>query len=115
MSKHGDYSGLRFCPRCGLERLEFDRYRERKSIPAAEYVCGGCGFGFRIQKSARVEDADLLFKRSRQVRVGKFHEGIAPEVAEAFLEHTEKRHERWYRRMLRRGTLGKFLNDHSHL
>jgi len=55
-------------------------------------------------QSKRVNDADNLFRQSRKVRDGKFGDGVAPEVAEKWIKFTEKRHERWYQRLLRRGT-----------
>lgn len=104
MPHRGDYSKCRFCPKCGVESLEFDRYRENKGFPKAEFICRTCAFGFCITQSARVTAADTLFRQSRKVRDGKFSDGVAPEVAEKWIEFTEKRHQRWYHRLLRRGT-----------
>ena len=106
MTHRGDYSGLRFCPKCGVGSLEFDRYREPKNFPIAEYICMTCGFGFRISQSKRVQDADVMFKRDRQLRTNKFEMGVTPATAEKWVEFTEKRHERWYKRLLKRGTTG---------
>lgn len=104
MAHHGDYSRLRFCPKCGVESIEFDRYKEHKNHPHAEYICRTCGLGFRIGRSYRVEAADLLFKRHRQLRTGKMGDGVSPEAAEKWIKATEKRHKRWWDRLLRRGT-----------
>lgn len=104
MARKGDYSNLRFCPKCGVEAIEFDRYREHKSCSHAEYICKSCGLGFRISRSSRVETADALFKQHRKVRTGKMGDGVSPEAAEQWIRHTEVRHEKWWQRLVRRGT-----------
>ena len=102
MSHKGAYSGLRFCPKCGVESLEFDRYRPTCDKP--EYICKTCGLGFRILESARVQMANQLFKQHRTMRVGKIYEGVSPEVAERWVKFTEEQHLRWQKRVDRRGT-----------
>jgi predicted RNA-binding Zn-ribbon protein involved in translation (DUF1610 family) len=107
MPHKGDYSKCRFCPKCGVESLQVDRYREgrRTGCNVAEYICGTCGFGFRITNSARVAAADLLFSQHRKLRGGKFEQGVPIEVAEKWVEFTEDRHERWQKRLEKRGII----------
>lgn len=111
MSHKGDYAKCRFCPKCGLERIEFDRYRADSNYCKAEFVCNSCGFGFRLSESARVQAAAQLFAQERKVRTGKFEHGVTPEAAEAWLKHTEKAHESWLQRLIRRGTATRFFDE----
>jgi len=106
LSHKGDYSKCQFCPKCGVKSLEFDRYQEssKKGIRNAEFICLTCGFGFRIEASARVQAANTLFRRHRAMRDGKFECGVSPEAAKEWVKFQEGRQERWKQRVERRGT-----------
>jgi rubredoxin len=80
----GPYREVRFCPRCGVESLDKDRYLEGKNCPHAEYVCRTCGLGFRIGPSRRVAAADDLFREHRKRRHNRFADGVSEENANAF-------------------------------
>ena len=92
MSKRGSYSGLRFCPQCGVEALVFDRYREAKNCPFPEYICTICGFGFRIGPSKRVEFANALHREHRKQRANvKFLESsVGSNIAQEFLKKLQE-------------------------
>lgn len=75
----GPYRNCRFCPKCGVESLDKDRYMEAKNCPYAEYICGVCGFGFRLVPSRRVAVAEEYFREDRKVRLGKFQDGVSEE------------------------------------
>jgi hypothetical protein len=74
------YRDARFCPSCGCESLTRDRYRDevndrpvqdgRNSFAygVPEFVCGACGFGFRLGPSLRTEHANTMFKEHRKMR-----------------------------------------------
>lgn len=80
----GPYRECRFCPKCGVESLERDRYEEAKNCPHAEYICRTCGLGFRIGPSKRVAAADDLFREHRKMRHNKFGDGVAESEKEGF-------------------------------
>lgn len=87
MSKSkGPYKDVRFCPKCGVESLDRDRYMEDKNVPHAEYVCRTCGLGFRIGPSKRVGTAENLFREHRRMRHNKFGDGVTAENAQGFCE-----------------------------
>ena len=106
MAKFGAYARVSFCPLCGVEALEKDRYREAKNCPKAEYICKSCGFGFRICESARVQLANQLFANERKYRNHKtMGEGVSPEIAEKAVQFLEVP----MRRMSMRTWLRKYL------
>jgi hypothetical protein len=80
----GPYREVRFCPLCGVESLDKDRYLEEKNCPHAEYVCRTCGLGFRIGPSRRVATADDLLREHRKRRNNRFGDGVSEENANAF-------------------------------
>lgn len=82
----GNYKDCRFCPKCGVETLERDRYMEAKNCPHAEYLCRLCGFGFRIGQSARVTLALKLFREHRQIRHNQFADDVTDENKEKYCE-----------------------------
>lgn len=106
MAKYGAYARAAFCPLCGVESLEKDRFRESKNCPKAEYICRSCGFGFRICESARVQLANTMFAKERQYRTHKtMGDGVPPEIAERAVQFLEGP----LRRMSLRSWLGKYL------
>jgi hypothetical protein len=58
----------RFCPFCGLERLQPDRVEGFRQA-FSEFICDSCSAGFRILDSRRVQMAARLFKQHRALRV----------------------------------------------
>lgn len=78
------FSDLRYCPFCGLERLERDNWRQEhpragrggrpkardvnRSLPP-DWICTSCGMGFKVGPSPRWEAAMTLFQEQRKLRV----------------------------------------------
>lgn len=58
----GIFKHLPYCPKCGVKAVSKDEYR--KSGHNA-YLCGACGFGFRVLPSLRHIDASALLKKHR--------------------------------------------------
>lgn len=98
------YGQLRFCPKCGLERLKRD-YFPTNDPPGAfapkemkhpangcEYLCENCGFSFVIAKSRREHFADRLHKEHRKLRAGVTFNTkcVGEDVARAYNESTGK-------------------------
>lgn len=81
-------SNIRFCPMCSCESLFRDSFRERHD-QHVEYWCGTCGFGFRIQPSRRVQEAEELTRRDRMLRMQKdfIERGLPPETLAYIREH----------------------------
>jgi hypothetical protein len=74
MGNHRNYSGIEFCPNCGCKSIERDTYRKDTTgkgvdLPP-EFLCSACGFGFKVSPSFRHQQAQLIFKRHRQLRMG---------------------------------------------
>lgn len=61
---------IRFCPRCGVESVQRDRYGEERTPPKfyCEWLCLSCGFGFKIDRSTRVAVAMQTAKEARKSR-----------------------------------------------
>lgn len=97
MSRPSNYGQLRFCPKCGCDKLirdwfpadsKEDIHNKGAKHPkmGCEYVCESCGFGFVISKSRRVLFADSNFARERQRAPVKFTEAcIGKEVTDLYL------------------------------
>lgn len=71
MSKgNGLFAAARFCPFCGVEALDRDRYAETLQEPRykTEFVCTACGRGFQIGPSIRHIHAAQLTKDHRAMR-----------------------------------------------
>ena len=61
---------IRFCPKCGVESVERDRYGEERTPPkfACEWICLACGLGFRVERSTRAAVAMQMSKEMRKSR-----------------------------------------------
>ena len=71
MSKgSGIFGKASFCPFCGVNTLERDRYAEKPPMPRYknEFLCQTCGKGFALTPSLRWQEAGRLHKEHRQVR-----------------------------------------------
>lgn len=93
---------IRFCPRCGSDRLERDWHHQsppqsggpekqgernrRQCADGSEWICHTCGFGFKITKSSRWNLAEVLIGNDRRLRNAvKFsRECVGDEVADLF-------------------------------
>lgn len=71
----GDFSTVRFCPRCGVDNIQRDRYRVDTKVGEIkgkdlypEFICLVCGFGFLVRPSLRWEHSIRLFARERKLR-----------------------------------------------
>lgn len=68
-----NYAKCTFCPSCGVQNIERDRYRyenepDRKFRGRPEFLCLACGFGFLLAPSKRAESANIIFKSQRKLR-----------------------------------------------
>lgn len=99
MSHPSEYGRLRFCPKCGSDKLRRDWFPGdqppgaqapkdmRHPRVGCEYVCEGCGFGVWIAKSRRVLSAEMNFAQMRKRAPVKFTEAcVGEEVARAYLD-----------------------------
>jgi len=97
MAKPSRFAFLRFCPKCGLDKLKRDYFPAENGNPppgvkmvrlGCEYLCEGCGFSFVIGKSRREHFADRLHREHRTLRNGvTFTEHcVGKEVAQKFNE-----------------------------
>ena len=61
---------IRFCPRCGVQSIERDRYGEQRDPPKfhCEWLCLACGLGFRVDRSTRANVAMGMAKSMRKSR-----------------------------------------------
>lgn len=61
---------VRFCPKCGVESVERDRYGEDRTPPRykCEWLCSACGFGFLVDRSMRSMVASQLATEMRKMR-----------------------------------------------
>jgi transcription elongation factor Elf1 len=82
MSKSTLYARFRFCPYCGLEKLQRDFYQQelRGKNHQIQYHCPVCGIAFQVRASTRSAVADDLQKLTRSVRIGNFHDNVTEEV-----------------------------------
>lgn len=76
------FSNIRFCPKCGVDSIERDVYRNEhvgemnsdgmtRADGRPEYLCKLCGFAFAIGESLRGRHAALYHKELRQLRPPK--------------------------------------------
>lgn len=97
------FENVRFCPRCGVDALDRDFYHQAAPRPSGggekgknqigsgtEWVCGICGFSFRIDKSVRWHQADELQRRDRQLRLGKPSDNTTAEMRDAHVKFMEE-------------------------
>lgn len=98
MSHPSEYAKLRFCPKCGCDKIKRDYFNAedgntrgvKQRTVGVEFICELCGFGFWISKSRRVLLAERNFARERKRPNVKFEEKcVGTEVARAFLSHKE--------------------------
>lgn len=96
-SKYGERH-LRFCPKCGIERLLRDYFPgefpgaigSKQPKVGTEFLCESCGFSFWISKSRRVLFAELKFSQDRKRAPVKFTEAcVGTEVAELYLKSVD--------------------------
>lgn len=71
----GCFASIKFCPKCGVDNIQRDRYRVEVRVGAfkgkdfyPEFLCNVCGFGFQVKASLRWEHARALFKAERKLR-----------------------------------------------
>lgn len=64
------FSDAKFCPFCGVEALERDRYGETMVIPRykLEFSCRACGKGVQLIPSLRYQFASQMATEHRQMR-----------------------------------------------
>ena len=69
-SERPRYRDARFCPYCGAESLDRDRYGETLTKPRYknEFSCRACGVGIQISPSLRTQTANALAKSHRELR-----------------------------------------------
>jgi hypothetical protein len=71
----GQFSDIKFCPKCGVDNIQRDFYRIdtrvgeiRQKDFYPEFICNVCGFGFMVRPSLRWEHAKGLFAQERKQR-----------------------------------------------
>lgn len=95
-SKYGERH-IRFCPKCGMERLRRDWFLGAPGIfgkkqpkVGAEFVCDSCGFAFWVSKSRRVLCAESLQKEARSRAPVKFTAAcVGEEITNLYLRSVD--------------------------
>ena len=61
---------VKFCPKCGVDAIERDRYGEEREKPIfrCEWICSACGFGFLVDRSLRALIASQMATEMRKMR-----------------------------------------------
>jgi len=94
MAHPSEYGRLRFCPKCGCEKIRRDYFMaETADKPGVkqvkvgcEYICDSCGFAFWISKSRRRLTAEANMSEARKRADVRFTEKcVGSEVARTYI------------------------------
>ena len=60
----------KFCPWCGTQTLERDKFGDNWADKPPSFICTACRAGFTLTRSPRTEFAIELFSRERPTKNG---------------------------------------------